>query len=183
MEILCTNGVKSVMLDLIPAFERAGNTKVATTWGSTNALLKDLESGAGGDVAILTAEAIDVIRTVVSENATIAKVRDLLMGALLSRNGSRILGLPVFGVVDRLPEAAPVGFLVHLGASRLTARAHHEHHRLLAAHELAHDALDEAFLDERLEAGGNSQLRPRGSWRPRDPSGPASLRIPLPVLP
>jgi molybdate transport system substrate-binding protein len=61
MEILCTNGVKSVMLDLIPAFERAGSTKVATTWGSTNALLKDLESGAGGDVAILTAEAIDAL--------------------------------------------------------------------------------------------------------------------------
>src|SRR2546430_15305436 len=61
MEILCTNGVKSVMLDLIPAFERAGNTKVATTWGSTNALLKDLESGAGGGVAILTAEAIDAL--------------------------------------------------------------------------------------------------------------------------
>jgi molybdate transport system substrate-binding protein len=29
------------------------------TWGSTNALVKDLGSGAGGDVAILTAEAID----------------------------------------------------------------------------------------------------------------------------
>jgi molybdate transport system substrate-binding protein len=59
MEVLCTNGVKSVMLDLIPAFERARSTSVAITWGSTNALLKDLESGAGGDVAILTAEAID----------------------------------------------------------------------------------------------------------------------------
>jgi molybdate transport system substrate-binding protein len=61
MDILCTNGVKSVMLALIPAFERAGSTKVAITWGSTNALLKDLESGAGGDVAILTAEAIDAL--------------------------------------------------------------------------------------------------------------------------
>lgn len=61
MEILCTNGVKSVMLDLVPAFERAHGTKVAITWGSTNALLKDLEGGAGGDVAILTAEAIDAL--------------------------------------------------------------------------------------------------------------------------
>jgi hypothetical protein len=26
MEILCTNGVKSVMLDLVPAFERAHGT-------------------------------------------------------------------------------------------------------------------------------------------------------------
>ena len=59
MEILCTNGVKSVMLDLLPAFERARSTKLAVTWGSTNALVKDLGSGAGGDVAILTAEAID----------------------------------------------------------------------------------------------------------------------------
>jgi molybdate transport system substrate-binding protein len=53
--------VKSVMLDLIPAFERVSSKKVATIWGSTNALLKDLESGAGGDVAILTAEAIDAL--------------------------------------------------------------------------------------------------------------------------
>jgi molybdate transport system substrate-binding protein len=59
MEILCTNGVKSVMLELLPAFERAHSRKVAITWGSTNALLKDIESGAGGDLAILTAEAID----------------------------------------------------------------------------------------------------------------------------
>lgn len=61
MEILCTNGVKSVMLDLVPAFERAHSTSVAITWGSTNALLKDLEGGARGDVAILTAEAIDAL--------------------------------------------------------------------------------------------------------------------------
>ena len=59
MQILCTNGVKSVLLEVIPAFERARNTKLAVTWGSTQALLKDLESGIGGDVAILTAEAID----------------------------------------------------------------------------------------------------------------------------
>ena len=53
--VLCTNGVKSVLLELIPAFERARDAKLAVTWGSTQALLKDLETGAGGDVAILTA--------------------------------------------------------------------------------------------------------------------------------
>jgi molybdate transport system substrate-binding protein len=58
MEILCTNGVKSVMVDLVPAFERTSGTKVMITWGATNSLLKDLEGG-GGDLAILTAEAID----------------------------------------------------------------------------------------------------------------------------
>src|SRR5258708_27893592 len=58
MEVLCTNGVKSVMLDLIPAFERTSGTKIVITWGSTNGLLKDLEGGARGDLAILTAQAI-----------------------------------------------------------------------------------------------------------------------------
>ena len=59
MKVLCTNGMKSVMLELAPAFERASGTKVVITWGSANGLLKELETGAGGDLAILTAEAID----------------------------------------------------------------------------------------------------------------------------
>jgi molybdate transport system substrate-binding protein len=59
MKVLCTNGVKSIMLDLIPEFERGRATKVLITWGSANALLKELETGAGGDLAILTAEAIE----------------------------------------------------------------------------------------------------------------------------
>src|SRR5258708_19090052 len=59
MDILCTNGVKSVMLELVPVFERARSTKIAVTWGSTNALLKDIKGGVGGDVAVLTAEAVD----------------------------------------------------------------------------------------------------------------------------
>ena len=59
MEMLCTNGVKSLMLDVVSAFERTSGTRVVITWGATNSLLKDLEGGAGGDLAILTAEAID----------------------------------------------------------------------------------------------------------------------------
>jgi molybdate transport system substrate-binding protein len=59
MKIICTNGVKSIMLDLVPAFERTSGTKIVITWGSTNGLLKELEGGASGDLAILTAEAID----------------------------------------------------------------------------------------------------------------------------
>src|SRR5438105_1203708 len=50
--VLCTNGVKSVLLELIPAFERARDAKLAVTWGSTQALLKDLETGAGGEIGI-----------------------------------------------------------------------------------------------------------------------------------
>jgi molybdate transport system substrate-binding protein len=59
MKALCTNGVKSVMLDLVPEFERSSGTKVVITWGSANGLLKEVETGATADLAILTAEAID----------------------------------------------------------------------------------------------------------------------------
>ena len=59
MKVLCTNGLKTVMLDLVPAFERTTGTKLTITWGSTNGLLKDLDAGASGDLTILTAEVID----------------------------------------------------------------------------------------------------------------------------
>jgi molybdate transport system substrate-binding protein len=59
MKILCTNGVKAVMVELIPAFERKMGEAVAVTWGSTVGLLKDIEAGATADIAVLTNEVID----------------------------------------------------------------------------------------------------------------------------
>lgn len=59
MKVLCTNGLKTVMLDLAPAFERTCGTKLAITWGSAAGLVKELEAGAAADLVILTAEAID----------------------------------------------------------------------------------------------------------------------------
>jgi molybdate transport system substrate-binding protein len=44
MRVLCTNGLKTVMLDLAPEFERAIGTKAVITWGSANGLLKELEA-------------------------------------------------------------------------------------------------------------------------------------------
>jgi molybdate transport system substrate-binding protein len=59
MEILCTNGLKSVMTELVPTLERDGGSKPVLTWGSTVALVTSLAAGAAGDIAILTHEAID----------------------------------------------------------------------------------------------------------------------------
>ena len=59
MKVLCTNGLKTVMLELAPAFERASGTKLQITWGSANGLMKELDGGAAADLAILTAETID----------------------------------------------------------------------------------------------------------------------------
>ena len=98
MRVLCTNGLKTVMLDLSPDFERTIGTKVVITWGSANGLLKELETGAGGDLAILTAEAIDGL---IREGKVAAGSRvDLARSGI--RKGAR---KPDIGTPDALKRA------------------------------------------------------------------------------
>jgi molybdate transport system substrate-binding protein len=59
MKILCSNGLKAVLLELLPAFERQIGKPVSVTWSSTNMLLDDIAKGATGDLTILTDEAIN----------------------------------------------------------------------------------------------------------------------------
>jgi molybdate transport system substrate-binding protein len=59
VKLLCSNGVKAVMLDLLPDFERTTGAKPDITWASTNMLLDEIAKGARGDLTILTDEAID----------------------------------------------------------------------------------------------------------------------------
>jgi molybdate transport system substrate-binding protein len=61
MKLLCSNGVKAVMLELLPGFERATGSKADITWASTNMLMEMIGKGARGDLAILTDEAIDTL--------------------------------------------------------------------------------------------------------------------------
>jgi molybdate transport system substrate-binding protein len=56
---LFSDGVKAVVLDLLPEFERANGVTPAITWASTNVLMEEIRKGATGDLAILTDEAID----------------------------------------------------------------------------------------------------------------------------
>jgi len=59
MKGLFSNGVKAVVLDLLPQFERANGVTPVITWASTNMLMDEIGKGATGDLAILTDEAID----------------------------------------------------------------------------------------------------------------------------
>lgn len=55
MKLLCTNGVKAVAVELIPQTRLA----VDAVYGSTALLLETIAGGGRGDLAILSAEAID----------------------------------------------------------------------------------------------------------------------------
>jgi len=59
MKGLFSNGVKAVVIDLLPEFERANGVTPVITWASTNMLMDEIRKGATGDLAILTDEAID----------------------------------------------------------------------------------------------------------------------------
>src|SRR5678816_4204146 len=79
-----------------------------------------------------------------------------------------VLDLAVLGVVDGLSKAALVRFLVDLGAARLLAAVNDIDHRLLAAHQLAHDRVDQAFLEQRAQA--LRRLHPRSDRSASVPS-------------
>jgi molybdate transport system substrate-binding protein len=57
--VQCTNGIKEAMLELAPAFERAQGVTLKVTYGSTKTIVDELKAGAGADLMILTAEAIE----------------------------------------------------------------------------------------------------------------------------
>jgi molybdate transport system substrate-binding protein len=63
MRLLCSNALRAVLSDLAPKFEGGTGTKLAIklaiVWASTAMLIEQIGQGEDGDLAILTAEAID----------------------------------------------------------------------------------------------------------------------------
>ena len=104
MKLLCTNGLKAVAVELIPQTDLA----VEAVYGSTNLLLEKIGAGESGDLAILSAEAID----------------DLIVKGVLAA-GSRVdIVKSSIGVAVRQSELAPdIATVDALKASLLAAKA------------------------------------------------------------
>lgn len=108
MKVLCTNGVKAVTAELIPAIERAGGRPIDVDYGSTNLLMDKIAGGETGDLAVLSLEAID----------------NLIEKGVL-QPGSRIdLARSSIGVAVRTGTAAPaIGTVDALRAALLAAKS------------------------------------------------------------
>jgi molybdate transport system substrate-binding protein len=52
--VLASNGVKAAVVELIPQFENETGHKLKFTWGASNLLTKQVESGEAFDVVIVT---------------------------------------------------------------------------------------------------------------------------------
>jgi len=59
IRVLCSNGLKAVMEDLAPQFEKATGNKVAVTFGLAAEFKQQIEGGQPFDVAVLTPPLID----------------------------------------------------------------------------------------------------------------------------
>src|SRR6185436_9675698 len=59
IKVLCSNGIKAVVEDLVPGFERATKHKLVVTYGLAAGLKRQIDAGEPFDVAILTPQAID----------------------------------------------------------------------------------------------------------------------------
>lgn len=59
IRVLSSTGMRSVLVDLVPEFERASGHKVSTSLDTANLLAARIKAGESADLAILTAPAID----------------------------------------------------------------------------------------------------------------------------
>jgi molybdate transport system substrate-binding protein len=99
VEVLCSNGVREVLRELIPAFERSSGHKLSIEFHSSSVIVQRLQSGAFADLVIVTAETADAL---VKEGRLVDASRTGLARcsvALAVRAGTP---KPALGTVDEL---------------------------------------------------------------------------------
>ncbi|MPZ37342.1 MAG: ABC transporter substrate-binding protein [Rhizobiales bacterium] len=108
MKVLCTNGVKAVTAELISVVERTIGLSVDVDYASTNMLMDTIAGGETGDLAVLSAEAID----------------GLIEKGVLQKGSRADLAKSVIGVAIRKGMAVPdIGTVEALKATLVSARS------------------------------------------------------------
>ena len=100
--MLCSNGIKPVVEELVPEFERTTSHKVNITYGVSASLARQIDAGEPFDVAILTASLIDeaVAHARIQRGSTSELARSPM--ALGIKHGR---SKPAIGSVDGLKSA------------------------------------------------------------------------------
>jgi molybdate transport system substrate-binding protein len=61
LRVIASNGVKTLVEALVPAYETSSGRRVSVTYGTSSVLVKDIAGGAPFDLVIATADAIDQV--------------------------------------------------------------------------------------------------------------------------
>jgi hypothetical protein len=89
IEVLCSNGIRAVMQELVPRFEQTTNHRIRVTYGVAVDLNRRVEAGESFDVAVLTPALIDdaADRGAIARDTTIVVARSPM--AIAIRAGTR----------------------------------------------------------------------------------------------
>ena len=102
LRVIASNGVKTFVEALVPAYEKSSGRKVAITYGTSTTLVKDIVGGAPFDVVIATADAVAQIGKagkVTAEPSTVLGRSQVGVGV---RQGAR---KPRVGTVAEMKQA------------------------------------------------------------------------------
>jgi len=102
LRVIASNGVKTFVEALVPAYEKSSGRKVAITYGTSTTLVKDIVGGAPFDVVIATADAVAQISKagrVTAEPSTVLGRSQVGVGV---RQGAR---KPRVGTVAEMKQA------------------------------------------------------------------------------
>ncbi|MBM3818070.1 MAG: ABC transporter substrate-binding protein [Acidimicrobiia bacterium] len=141
--VLCSNGIKAVMEELVPEFERATKHDVNITYGLAAALKRQIDGGERFDLAILTPALID----------------DLIKTGQVAANTRAVIA------------RAPIGFMVRAGAQKPDVRTTEAVRRTLTASQsiaYAREGSSGVYFAGLLDKLGMTEglkpkLRPMGS--------------------
>jgi len=102
LRVIASNGVKTFVEALVPAYEKSSGRKVAVTYGTSSGLVKDVVGGAAFDVFIATREAV----TEVSQAGKLASDPHTVLGRSQVGVGVRQGALkPRIGTAAELKQA------------------------------------------------------------------------------
>jgi molybdate transport system substrate-binding protein len=102
LRVIASNGVKTFVEALLPAYEKSSGGKAAVSYGTSTTLVKDIVAGASFDVVIATADAMEQISKagkVTAEPATVLGRSQVGVGV---RQGAR---KPRIGTVAEMKQA------------------------------------------------------------------------------
>jgi molybdate transport system substrate-binding protein len=107
LTVLVSNGIKTVVEELIPVFEKATGHTVHVTFDLTARLRERVESGAGYDVAIVTPQVVDaaIARGTIARDSRSVLARSPL--AIFQRSGRPKADISTVAAFTRFLREAP----------------------------------------------------------------------------
>jgi molybdate transport system substrate-binding protein len=115
--VLCSNGIKAVMEELVPEFERATKHQVTITYGLAAALKRQIDAGERFDVAILTPAFVDELITAGKIAGATRSVVARAPMALMVRAGAQKPDVRTTDALRRTLTASPSIAYAREGAS------------------------------------------------------------------